>query len=379
MRILSIHNYYRLPGGEDEVFASEAAMLRQAGHQVTLHTDTNQRIAQIHPLSLAIRTVWSGESYRQVQARLRRQVHNLVHVHNFFPLLSPSVYRAAQDLGVPVVQTLHNYRLLCVNGRLWREGHVCRDCLGKSVPWFGIARACYQHNYLASATVATMTGGHRWWGTWNRDVNCYISLTEFSRQLFVAAGLPPAKVFVKPNFVYPDPGMGTGTGGYGLFVGRLEPEKGLPELLAAWEDVPLPLKVIGAGDSTALRPLRGVEFLGPQTLSQVYAYMAEAQVVLVPSTWYETFGRVIVEAFACGTPVIGSDHGAVGELIDHGRTGLKFRPGDSQDLRNQVEWMLAHPREWQQMRHQARAEFEHRYTAAENYRQLMEIYRQALN
>jgi glycosyltransferase involved in cell wall biosynthesis len=225
---------------------------------------------------------------------------------------------------------------------------------------------------------------HRALGTWNL-VDRFIALTEFARQKFIEGGFPPEKISVKPNFVHPDPGPGEGGGGYALFVGRLSPEKGLGTLLMAWERLggKVPLKIVGDGPlapevQEAQKRIPGVEWLGRKAPEEVYALMGEAAFLVFPSEWYETFGRVAIEAFAKGTPVLAAHIGAVGEVTEDGRTGLHFRPGDPEDLAAKVEWFLAHPNELARMRKEARAEYEAKYTAEENYRQLMAIYQTVL-
>jgi glycosyltransferase involved in cell wall biosynthesis len=386
MRILSIHNNYQIRGGEDESRQAEERLLQEMGHQVDVYEKNNDRVATLNSAQLAIRTVWSTEAYRIVQQRLRQYKSDLVHVQNFFPLISPSVYYAAQAEGVPVVQTLRNYRLICPNGLFFRDGHVCEDCLGKFVPYPGVIHACYRQNRGATATTAAMLTVHRTLRTWLKQVNLFISLSEFARQKFIEAGFPEEKIVVKPNFVHPDPGVGDGRGGYALYVGRLSVEKGLDILLAAWESLkaPIPLKIVGDGPLAqqvieATKRLPKVEWLGRKPMPEVYELMGEAMFLIFPSKWYETFGRVAVEAFAKGTPVIAANLGAIAELVDSGRTGLHFTPSDPTDLAAKVEWVLEHPTELLQMRSLARAEFEAKYTAQKNYHQLMAIYALARN
>lgn len=381
MRILSVHSRYQIRGGEDECREAEERLLREMGHLVEVYEENNESVGYRGKTQLALRTVWSVEAHKTLRRRLIEQTHDVVHVQNFFPLISPSVYYAAKAEGVPVVQTLHNYRLLCPNALFFRDGHVCEDCMGKFVPWPGVLHGCYRESRTASGAVAAMLTVHRTMRTWIKMVDVYIALTEFARQKFIEGGLPAEKIVVKPNFVYSDLGIGEGRGGYALFVGRLSPEKGLDTLLAAWERLgeKVPLKIVGEGPLAsqvveAVKKLDHVEWLGRRPMEEVYALMGEATVLIFPSKWYETFGRVAVEAFAKGTPVIAANIGAIAELIDHGRTGLHFRPGDSEDLAAKVEWALAHPGELARMRREARADFEAKYTAKENYRRLMEIY-----
>jgi glycosyltransferase involved in cell wall biosynthesis len=383
MHILSIHNKYQIRGGEDESRESEERLLRRMGHIVDVYEEDNSRVAKIPLVNLAARTVWSNESHRIVKTRLVESKTDIVHIQNFFPLISPSVYYAAKDLGVPVVQTLRNYRLMCPNGLFFRDGKVCEDCMGKPIPYPGVLHGCYRSSRVASATVATMLSVHHTMGTWTKLVDVYIALTEFAKQKFIEGGLPAEKIVVKPNFVYPDPGVGSGSGGYALYVGRLSEEKGLDTLLSAWEQlsVKIPLKIVGDGPLASqvadlTKRLPQVEWLGRQGIESVHALMGEARFLIFPSKWYETFGRVAVEAFAKGTPVIASKIGAIAELVEHGCTGLHFIPGDSASLAGAVEWALEHPDVLQKMRYSARAEFEAKYTAQQNYHRIMKIYSQ---
>lgn len=381
MKILSIHNAYQIRGGEDESRESEQRLLREYGHQVDVYEEHNDRIKQINPAQLAIKTIWSTEAYQTVKQKLKSSKYDVVHVQNFFPLISPSVYYAAKEEGVPVVQTLRNYRLLCPNALFFREGKVCEDCVGKIIPYPGIQHGCYRENRMASTATASMITIHRAMNTWHKMVDKYIALTEFARQKFIQGGLPSEKIVVKPNFVHPDPGSCKSIGGYALYVGRLSVEKGLDTILSAWEnlDSPIPLKIVGDGplaqkvQETAKR-LPQVEWLGRKPMSEVHRLMGEAMFLIFPSKWYETFGRVAVEAFAKGTPVIASNIGAIAELVKPGNTGLHFQPGDSQDLATQVKWALANPSDIVRMGKNARLEFEAKYTAQQNYQYLITIY-----
>jgi glycosyltransferase involved in cell wall biosynthesis len=345
----------------------------------------NDQVEHVDRLTLAKDTVWNTSAYRELRTIIRRERPDVVHFHNTLPLVSPAGYYAAKAEGVPVIQTLHNYRLLCPVALFFRDGRVCEDCMGKAVPWPGVVHGCYRGSRAASGVIATMLTVHRALRTWTEMVDVYVALTEFARNKFIEGGLPAGKIVVKPNFVAPDPGRGQGGGGYALFVGRLAPEKGTGTMLAAWDRLRtrVPLKIVGEG------PLKDqvvrvaakrsdVEWLGHRPVADVHALMRKADMLVFPSQWYETFGRVAAEAFAAGTPVIAANIGAVAELVEHGRTGLKFRPGDPEDLATQVEWALSHSAELRRMREEVRAEFEAKYTAERNYRALMEIYEAAL-
>jgi glycosyltransferase involved in cell wall biosynthesis len=358
--------------------------LEAHGHRVLRYTAHNDQVAEMSKSTLVKATVWNQAVYRELRILIRRERPQVAHVHNTFPLISPAAYYAARAEGVPVIQTLHNYRLLCPNALFFREGRVCEDCLGKAFPWPGVAHACYRESRPASATVAGMLSAHRTLGTWKGAVNLYVALTEFARRKFVEGGLPSEKIVVKPNFVHPDPGMGRGRGDYVLFVGRLSKEKGLETLLRAGEQLgkELRFKLVGDGPlaprvAEAARH-QNLEWLGRLPKDRVIGLMKDARALIFPSVWYEGFPMVIAEAYAVGLPVIASDLGSMSSLIENGRTGLRFRPGDAKDLAAQVKWTVTHPAELRLMRQAARARFEAEYAAERNHRLLLEIYERAI-
>ena len=389
MRLLSVHNRYQIRGGEDESREAEERLMRETGHRVDVYEEDNRRVAELGKARTALRTIWSRQTYREVRRMLSAaaaegQPVDVVHVQNFFPLISPSVYYAARAEGVPVVQTLRNYRLLCPGAYLFRDGQVCESCVGKTVPTPAIAHGCSRHSKLATAAVAAMVTVHKATRTWTDMVDVYVALTEFARRKFVEGGLPAEKIVVKPNFVLPDPGPGAGAGGYAAFVGRLSPEKGVATMLKAWEQLgaTLPLKIVGDGPllkqaREAAGRLTNVECLGRLSAAEAYDVVGGASVLVLPSLWYETFGRVAVEAFAKGTPVVASDLGAMAELVEPGRTGLLFKPGDADDLVRQVRALLSDAAGLARMRVEARREFEAKYTARQNAQQLLDVYERA--
>lgn len=384
MNILLVHNYYQQAGGEDHIFADESALLAGYGHKVIQYTQHNDDITEMRRVSVTKATFWNQDCYHDLRHLIRSHKIDVVHCHNTFPLISPAAYYAAKKEGVPVVQTLHNYRLLCSNAKLFRDGQVCEDCLGKPIPLPGVIHSCYRNDRTASVVVTGMLAWHRLIQTWQQQVDIYIALTEFARQKFIEGGFPANKIVVKPNFVHPAPEAGTGKGEYALFVGRLVPEKGLITLLKAWEQVSdrLPLKILGDGPladqvNAAAIASTNIKWLGQKSLEEVYSWIGNAKILVCPSEWYEGFPRTIVEAFAKGTPVIASKIGSLIELVDQRNTGMHFAPGNVEDLRKQVEWLLSHPQEVAAMRSNARAEFEKKYTAEQNYQRLIEIYKLA--
>ena len=384
MRILSVHNRYLIRGGEDVCVENEEELLKRHGHQVSSYCTSNAQIASLGIFRAALNTVWSRESYLNIRQLLRLKTFDILSCHNTFPLISPAAYDAAKSEGLPVIQTLHNYRLVCPNATFFRNGKVCEECSGKFLPWPAVRHDCYRDSKAATTVVAIMLSVHRALRTYQDKVDVYIVPSEFAKQKFIENGLPADKLVVKPNFVYPDPDVAEGRGRYALFVGRLSHEKGLSTLLTAMGKLgkKLHLKIVGEGPlshqlAKSIEKLSNVELLGPRSSKQVYELMGEAAFLVFPSEWYETFGRVAIEAFSKGTPVIGANIGAIPEVVEHLRTGLLFKPGDAEDLARQMEWAIRHPALLTEMRREARAEFESKYTSERNYEMLMRIYEMA--
>ncbi len=385
MRILLVHNSYQQRGGEDVVFEQERELLQRAGHHVSAYQRNNRELDERSAwgkMAAMAGTVWSERSRREFAAHLAAEAPDVVHVHNTFILISPSIYWACRNAGIPVVQTLHNYRLLCPAASFYRDGHVCEDCLIGGLCQ-GVRHGCYRESRSATAVVAAMLKTHRALGTWTRMVDAYIALSDFSRQKFIAAGLPAEKIRLKPNFVAFDPGVAPGDGEYALFVGRLSPEKGLRLLLEAWRELPasMPLRIVGGGPleselRTTARDMANVTFTGALARREVLAAMKRARFVVCPSELYENFPMSIVEAFACGVPVLASRLGAMQEIVQHGRTGMSFTPGSAADLAAKARWLWQHPAETRRMGKAARGEYLEKYTAEANYQMLMRIYRQ---
>lgn len=373
-RVLVVHNAYQHRGGEDTVVESEIALLRSHGHEVDTWFRSNDDVAGMSTLSLARTTLWSDRTQQDLGERIRSFRPDVIHAHNTFPLISPSLYWAAERAGVPVVQTLHNFRLMCLNALFLHEGRVCEDCMGH-VPWRGVARACYRGSRVASGALAGMLTLHRWLGTYQDKVARYIALNEFCRGKFIEGGLPADRVVVKPNFVdfdAPAPAPRAGL----LFVGRLSVEKGVATLAKAMAQLSdATLRVAGEGPEAGLLDrVPGVTRLGSQPGEAVRGEMSRALALVVPSIWYENFPRTIVEAFATGLPVVASRVGALADIVRDGETGLLFEPGDPRDLADKMAWVLTHPEQIAAMGRNARAQYEAKFSAEVNYGRLMEIY-----
>ncbi len=385
MKILLVHNTYQHPGGEDTVFAREAALLREHGHAVLAYTRSNAEVRDFSPAAralLPLRMIWARDAVRDLRTLIAAEKPDVAHFHNTHFMISPAAYTACRAAGVPVVQTLHNPRLLCPAATFTRNERACQDCLGKTPPWPGILHGCYRNSRLQTAAVAAMLTVHRWRKTWATHVACYVVFTEFYWQQFIEGGLPADRLVVKPHFVAPDPlPREHELGDYALYVGRLEAVKGVRVLLAAWEQIgAIPLKIRGEGPlagevgarAASLETVEIVERLSPEALIQL---VKGARFLVWPSLgYYETFGLVAVEAFACGVPVIASRTGVMAEIVTDGVTGMHVTPGDPADLAAKVRWAWDHPAEMVEMGRAARREYEQKYTAERNYAQLLRIY-----
>ena len=388
MKIVLAHNFYQQPGGEDQVYAQERQLLESRGHKVVTYVRSNDELRKASPWKKVLwpkRMIWSGDSHRQIRELLHKEKPDIVHVHNTFTQISPSIFAACGEAGIPVVQTLHNFRLLCPAATFFRDGKVCEECRDFGL-WRGIRHACYRQSTVATAAVATMLTAHRTARTWVEKVTGFIALTQFARRKFSESGLSPEKIHVKPNFVFPDPGERRASGEGAVYVGRLSPEKGVKTLLLAWAQVrsPLPLRIIGDGPLRrelelikSRLDLSYVSFLGHLSRQEVQAAIKSARFLLLPSECYENFPLTSVEAFSCGTPIVCSRLGAMQEIVTDGVTGLHFIPGTATDLAEKVEWTYSHSRQVEEMGKAARREFEQKYTADHNYQTLMDIYQHA--
>ena len=350
-RILQVHTRYRQVGGEDQVVAAEARLLAGAGIEVRQvifdNADLRESRSPTGDLGLAVGSIWSRAARARVAAELEDFRPQAMHVHNTFAAASPSIYAAAGSAGVPVVQTLHNYRLVCPSATAFRDGRACTDCVGRLIPLPGVVHRCVRGSLAQSATVAAMLVTHRALGTWRRRIAQYIALTAFQRQLLVSGGLP---------------GAGSGSS------------------RTSWSRIPAPERVSDPGccSSAASRSRRGldpswtppdgcrarfgwrgpaargpvaaaaergtIEYLGLLDGGAVVRHMQSAVAVVLPSINFEGFPVTLVEAFATGTPVIASQVGSLAELVDDGITGLLAEPGDSASLAERMRWAIEHPR-----------------------------------
>ena len=389
MKIMLVHNRCRSngPSGENRVVDQESEALAAAGHQVIRFGRSSDEIEHwpaAKKALLSARVVWSPETRRDLTTALRVHQPDVVHVHNTFPLLSDAVLYACRDAAVPVVATIHNYRLGCTSGDFFRDGAVCHDCAqGRLVP--GVLHGCYRGSRVASAPLALSIGVHR--TAWRSQVSAYVFISARQQDLLSGVGLPPDRIFVRHNMIpYRDlrpvrrePKV--------LYAGRLAEVKGLRVLMAAWDrylgmsaDLPgLRLVIAGAGPLerevaawASARP--SVEVTGLVSGGRCAELMSQARAVIVPSAWEEPFGLVVVEAMAAGTPPIAAAHGSFAELITHGVDGALFEPGSPPALASAIAHVAANPETYETYGNQARETYEQKFNPEHSLKYLLEIY-----
>lgn len=381
-----MHNAYRARGGEYEVYKSEMELLREYGHRVIPYERTNDEIGAAISVALApLKAIWNSAAYRQVSALIDKERPDVLHVHNTWVLVSPAIYWAAHRRGIPIVQTLHNYRLYCPAATFSRDRAPCELCKEKFFPYPAIRYRCYRSSLVETSVLASTLAFHRAAGTWDL-ISTFVTPTEFSRAKFIEAGLSPERIVTKPHFLRYEPSNATpaldaDVNKYAIFVGRLAPEKGIDVLLNAWSryDPGINLVIVGDGAlredvETAVATHDHIHYAGHQNRASVLAFLRDAEMLIFPSTVYESFGLTAIEAYAAGTPVVGSDIGTMQSIVQHGITGRLFENKDARDLADQVRWLVDRPNALEEYGKRARAEFESKYTPEQNYKTLKNIY-----
>lgn len=382
MRILVVHHRYRVRGGEDQAVDREVALLREAGVEVELwERDSKEIVGYPAKIRAAREIPYSDQSRDEMAQMLGSFRPKLVHVHNFFPTFTPSIYDACVAAQVPVVQTLHNFRIFCASGVLSRDGKPCELCLGGStLP--ALRYACYQDSRLSTYALTRMINQHRARNTWNSKVDAFIALSNFSASKMVQGGLDRSKIFVKPNFAFPPPAETLRASDlYGLYVGRLSEEKGIRTLLKAWEGLEIPLWIVGDGPLRAeveAKKSRWVKVLGAMPSQSVMRIMSKAEFLIVPSECYENFPVVVAEAFSMGLPVVASRLGALAEIVRHEKNGLHFEPGNADNLKLVAQKLAKDVKLLGRLSEGARADYLERYTPKANLKTLLEIYQAAM-
>lgn len=379
MKILVAHNRYRYRGGEDTVVDAEVDLLRRNGHEVLVYLRDNEELTRMKNHHAALQTLWSHKALADVTALSEKFRPELIHSHNTFPLISPSFYSVATRLNVPVIQTLHNFRLICPQATLLRKGVHCEDCVGH-LPWRAIVHRCYRNSLSQSAVSSSMIMLHRLLRTWHTKVTRYIVLNQLCRDKFIAGGFPFDLLRIKPNFVDSanEPEWVFRSGG--IFIGRLSEEKGLKVLAEALSQLPdSQIDVYGKGDlQSYVEATSSFNYKGFHAADELQACLRQAAYLVVPSTGVESFGLVAIEAFAAGTPVIASANGGLQEIVVHGKTGFLVESGNTDALARAIAFAEDHPDEMKVMGRAARQAYLSRYTPNINYQLLMSIYCEAV-
>jgi glycosyltransferase involved in cell wall biosynthesis len=396
VKILLVHNFYgsSAPSGENSVFIAESELLRQHGHNVvefTRHSDEIRKSGLGGIVRGALSAAWNPFMKRRLRRIIEKEQPDIMHVHNTFPLLSPAVFYAAKGFFTATILTVHNYRIFCAAGIPVRNEIVCTECLDQCSVIPALRYGCYRNSRLATLPMIAMIALHRKLDTWGRHVDAFIALTDFQREKLIEAGLPKDRVYVKPHF-YPDPPAPVAwqeRQDRVVYVGRLGAYKGVHLLVEAWQqwgsDAPK-LEIIGEGPerkqleqmaATGPWPDQRISFVGQLSFLEAQARLAKARLLVLPSLCFEGFPMVIREAFALGVPVVASRIGALEEIVDHGKNGVLFTPGSSEDLLASVK-KIWKGRELESMARAARETFEEKYTAEKNYRQLVDIYEKAI-
>ncbi|SHK88636.1 glycosyltransferase family 4 protein [Hymenobacter psychrotolerans] len=389
LRILLIHNFYQQPGGEDAVFRAECALLRANGHAVeTLEFhNTDIETGALGKLRAGLLGFYNPGSARRLRTAVAAFRPDVIHIHNLFPVGSPALLWAAHAAGVPVVMTLHNYRLICPGALLYTDGKLYEASVHRLFPWDAVRRKLYRNSAVQTAAVAAITGLHKLLGTWRWGVRRYITLTQFARQRYLDSSLRlrPEQVVYKSNFlVEPAPvASAARRANHLLFVGRLSPEKGLHTLLAAAAAHALPLVVVGDGPLLAeveacAAATPSVQYAGPADAAGVAAAMRHCRALVMPSECVEGMPMVVLEAFAAGTPVLAARRGGPGEMVKPGSNGLLFEPGDAEGLAQAAHSLLADAELARRLGEGGRASYEALYTPARNYARLLSIYQEAV-
>lgn len=394
IKVLMLHNYYQQRGGEDSVFEAEVQLLQKYGDSVqTLQFHNNTVLDNpFHKLKAGLQGIYNPSSAQQLEKKIKDFKPDILHAHNFFPIASPVVFKVAKRHNIPVVMTLHNFRLVCPNALLYRQEKPCETCISKAFPIPGVLNACYRRSKLQTAAVAAMSFIHKLLGTWKQDIRRYIVLNDFAKKKFLASTLKlqAEQLAVKPNFIFDPIAAGdiipdSVRGEYFIYIGRLSPEKGIKYLLEAFNTMEYPLKIVGHGPleqevQQAAKQTKNIEYLGFQEKKEVIQLVAGAKALILPSTCYENFPMSVLDAFSLGTPVITSRIGALPDIVQDAFTGFIASPGNSQDLQTQCKKVMLLPHsKYKALCQNARETYLKLYTPEVNYKRLMEIYDEALS
>lgn len=381
MRILMMHSRYQQQGGEDISFRTEVELLRRGGHEVDLAVYDNHDVEKLGRARTAIRTIWSHPAVADVRRRLGAQPYDILHVQNYFPMISPAVLLTGGQMGVATVQALRNYRLMCAAGQLFRDGHDCDICVGRFVPWAGVRLGCFRGSVAGSAALAGMIATHKLLGTWHQHTDALVPVSDYVRAMYVRGGFPTERLHSKPNISLAEARPGEKER-QAIFAGRLTVEKGVDGLIAAWR-LAAPfnarLLIVGTGpQEDHLKRLADgdptIHFMGHRDHGELIVMLATSRISVIPSIWNEPFGRTAVEAFSVGTPVIAADKGGLIEIIEGTGGGATYPAGDIHALSQLLLQAMNDNEWWQNVAAAARIGFVEKYSEAAILKRTEDIY-----
>jgi glycosyltransferase involved in cell wall biosynthesis len=386
MKVLVVHNTYQQKGGEDTVFESEVELLKSNSIDVeTLLYDNQDIKSSIDKLTTGLFTFYSPSGKKKINRKIEQFQPDIIHVHNFFPLASPAIFFAANQKNIPIVMTLHNYRLICPSAYLFYDGEIYEDNIYKKFPLDPILKGVYRDSVVQTASLVLMTGIHKVFNTWKNRVDKYITLTQFAKEKFIGSslGAKASQFVVKPNFVN-DIGIGNETREGFLFIGRLSEEKGIETLLEAFKKSKASIKILGDGPLKELvlkadEQFKNIEYLGFKPRAEVVETLKSVKALVFTSVWYEGMPMVILEALSVGTPVIASDMGGPAEMIAHMKNGLLFEPGNADTLTKAIEKVESNPELLSSLSEGARDSYLNKYTAETNLKILLDIYQNTIS
>lgn len=370
-------------GGEDVSTDAECSLLKSHGIDIDSVFITNDIINNRNKFSVALSTVWSSKYYHEILKKIKDGKYDIVHVQNFFPLFSPSIFYAAQKAGAKIVMSVRNYRLICPNGLMYVDGAICSKCVGKKIPYHAITKKCYRNSYGASAVTVAMLSVHNLFNTWKNEIDGFICISEFVKSQLILGNFDKTKLHVKYNFVSSEVPANFETGDYYIYVGRISIEKGVDLLLDSFKENNRKLLIVGDGPLkqdfiNASAEHDNITFMGKLSLNETYSMIAGAKALIFPSKWHEPFGRTIVESFAHGTPVIASSLGGVPELVKDGLNGFLFNPDKDSDLNRAIS-KFENTMDMQAMRKNAYSSFTDNFTPSKNFDSIIAIYNKILS
>lgn len=381
MKILVVHNRYQEAGGEDSVFRNEVSALKRAGHLVTEYVQDNKTILDWkNKCYVALNSIFSIKQFNTFKFLLESEQPDVVHVHNYFPIISPSIFYACSKKRIPVVHTLHNFRSICPTAYLSYDNTIIETSIKRS-SWWCVRKKVYRDSYIGTFFLTLMVEIHKHIGTWNKVVDAFIVLTEFNRKKFIEAGFPAGKLFLKPNFAIKPKALLSSPykskKPFAVFVGRLSNEKGIDFLLNSWQFIDYKLIIVGetkGHEALIASSPENVTFLGNQTKEEVINTMCSARCLIMASNWYECFPMVLAEAFSVSLPAVVPDLGSMSSIVKDGANGLCYKPNNSNSLKIKLSQIFEDQKLYEKLRHGSRASYESDLNEVENIKRLVSIY-----